>query len=43
MADYVPSAGRSVEEAVRHLDPGLQELIAQTGAAVGSALLAHRV
>lgn len=42
LADCVPLVGRSVEEAVWQLDPGLQELIAQTGSAVGSALLAHR-
>jgi hypothetical protein len=43
LADCVLPAGRSVDEAVRQLDPGLQELVAQTGAAVASALLAHRV
>jgi hypothetical protein len=42
MAAHLPPAGRTVGEAVGQLDPGLQELIAQTGAAVGSALLAHR-
>jgi hypothetical protein len=39
-----PHAHRRLEEAaVGQLDPGLRELIAQTQAAVDSALLAHRV
>ncbi len=38
-----PKTGRSLAEAVRRLDPELRELIAQTQAAVDSALLAHRV
>jgi Golgi phosphoprotein 3 (GPP34) len=44
LAQYAPSkTGRSLEEAVWHLGPGLRELIAQTQAAVDSALLSHRV
>jgi hypothetical protein len=42
LADYVPAGARSVDEAVGQLDVGLRELIAQTRAVVGSALLAHR-
>jgi Golgi phosphoprotein 3 (GPP34) len=38
-----PHAHRRLEEAAGQLDPGLRELIAQTQAAVDSALLAHRV
>jgi hypothetical protein len=38
-----PNAHRRLEEAAGQLDPGLRELIAQTRAAVDSALLAHRV
>jgi hypothetical protein len=38
-----PRAHRRLDEAVGQLDPGLRELIAQTHAAVDSALLAHRV
>lgn len=38
-----PKAIRRVEEAIRHLDPGLRELIAHTQAAVDAALLSHRV
>ncbi len=39
---YETAAGRSIEEAVGQLGPGLQELIAQTQAAIDSALLSHR-
>jgi hypothetical protein len=38
-----PGAGRHLDHAAACLDPGLRELIAQTRAAVDSALLAHRV
>jgi Golgi phosphoprotein 3 GPP34 len=44
LAQYAPPrVGRSVEQAVTQLGPGPRELIAQTQAAVDSALLAHRV
>jgi hypothetical protein len=44
LVQYAPSkTGRSLDEAVGQLDPGLRELIAQTQAAVDSALLSHRV
>ncbi len=44
LAQYTPSrAGRTVGEAVAQLTPGLREVVAQTQAAVDSALLAHRV
>ncbi len=44
LALYLPSnAIRRVEEAARHLDPGLRELIAHTQTAVDRALLSHRV
>jgi hypothetical protein len=39
---YLTLAGRSLEEAVGYLGPELRELIAQTQAAVDSALLSHR-
>jgi hypothetical protein len=39
---YTAPAGRSLEEAVGYLGPELRELIAQTQAAVDSALLSHR-
>ena len=39
---YLTPAGRSLEEAVGYLGPELRELIAQTQAAVDSALLSHR-
>ncbi len=39
---YTAPAGRSLEEAVGYLCPELRELIAQTQAAVDSALLSHR-
>jgi len=38
-----PKTGRAVTEAVQRLDPEMRELIAQTQAAVDSALLSHRV
>jgi hypothetical protein len=38
-----PRTGRALAEAVQRLDPELRELIAQTQAAVDSALLSHRV
>jgi Golgi phosphoprotein 3 (GPP34) len=38
-----PDAGRYLQAAVEQLDPALREVIAQTQAAVDSALLAHRV
>ena len=38
-----PDARRRLDEAVGQLDPGLRDLIAQTRAAVDSALLSHRV
>ncbi|HUY51924.1 MAG TPA: GPP34 family phosphoprotein [Streptosporangiaceae bacterium] len=38
-----PGAERHLEQAARYLDPSLQELIAQTQAAVDSALLTHRL
>jgi len=41
---YGPPGGRrALDDATRHLHPGLRELIAQTQAAVDSALLSHRV
>lgn len=44
LVQYTPAkTGRSVDEAVGQLDPGLRELVAQTQAAVDSALLSHRV
>jgi Golgi phosphoprotein 3 (GPP34) len=38
-----PNARPRLDEAVGQLDPGLRDLIAQTRAAVDSALLSHRV
>ncbi len=38
-----PKTDRALAGAVQRLDPGLRELIAQTQAAVDSALLSHRV
>lgn len=38
-----PEARSNIDAAVRKLDPALRELIAQTQAAVDSALLSHRV
>ena len=38
-----PKARRRLDEAVDQLDPGLRDLIAQTRAAVDSAVLSHRV
>jgi hypothetical protein len=43
LAQYASPADRSPQEAVGQLDPGLRELIAQTQAAIGSAVLAHRL
>jgi hypothetical protein len=42
LEQYLPPPGRSLEEALGQLDPGLRELITQTQAAIGSAVLAHR-
>jgi hypothetical protein len=43
LAIYLPPGSRSrMEQAAAQLDPGLRELIAQTQATVGAALLAHR-
>jgi len=39
---YQTRAGRSVQDAVARLGPGLRELIAQTQTAVDSAVLSHR-
>jgi hypothetical protein len=39
---YQTQAGRSIQDAVAQLGPGLQELIAQTQTAVDSAVLSHR-
>jgi hypothetical protein len=38
-----PMAGRRLDGAVERLHPGLRDLIANTQAAVDSALLSHRV
>lgn len=38
-----PDARRTVELSIRKLHPGMRELIAQTQAAIDSALLSHRV
>ena len=44
LATYLPPGSRArMEQAAALLDPGLRELIAQTQAAVGAALLAHRI
>ena len=44
LALYLPPGARSrLDQAVQVLHPSLRELIAQTQAAVDSALLAHRV
>jgi hypothetical protein len=44
LADYAPAgAARSVDQVTAQLGPSLRHLIAQTHAAVDSALLAHRV
>lgn len=41
---YAPAdARKTLQAAIRHLHPGLRNLIAQTQAAVDSALLSHRV
>ena len=42
LEQYATPAGRSLDEAVGYLGPDLRELIAQTQAAVDSALLSHR-
>jgi hypothetical protein len=42
LEQYLPPPGRSLEEALGQLDPGVRELIAHTQAAIGSAVLAHR-
>jgi len=42
LAQYVPPAGRRLDDVAARLDPGLRELIAQTQAAVDSAVLSHR-
>ena len=42
LAQYLPPLGRRLEEALGQLNPRLQELIAQTQAAVDSAVLSHR-
>jgi hypothetical protein len=44
LSAYLPPGSRArMEAAAAQLDPGLRELIAQTQAAVGAALLAHRI
>jgi hypothetical protein len=43
LAQYASPPGRSAKEAVGQLDPGLRELIAQTQAVIGSAVLSHRI
>jgi hypothetical protein len=42
LTQYAPSPCRRLDEAVGHLNPVLQELVAQTQATVGSAVLAQR-
>jgi hypothetical protein len=42
LAQYAPSPCRRLNEALGHLNPLLQELVAQTQATVGSAVLAQR-
>jgi hypothetical protein len=42
LAQYAPSPCRRLDEALGHLNPILQELVAQTQATVGSAVLAQR-
>ena len=39
---YLPAAGRSIEQAVSHLTPDLQQLDGTVQAAVAGAVLAHR-
>jgi outer membrane murein-binding lipoprotein Lpp len=39
---YLPAAGRSIEQAVSHLAPDLQQLAGAVQAAVDGAVLAHR-
>jgi Golgi phosphoprotein 3 (GPP34) len=44
LATYLPPGSRArMEQAAAQLDPGLRELITQTQATVGAALLAHRI
>ena len=44
LAEYAPAGGaRSVDQVTAQLGPSLRDLIAQTRAAVDSALLAHRI
>ena len=44
LAAYLPAGSRArMDQAGAQLDPGLRELIGQTQAAVGAALLAHRI
>jgi Golgi phosphoprotein 3 (GPP34) len=42
LAQHVPPPARHLDEALAQLNPHLQELIAQTQAVVGSAVLSHR-
>ncbi len=42
LVQYAPPPGRRLDEALVQLNPRLQELIAQTQAAVDSAVLSHR-
>jgi hypothetical protein len=42
LAQYPPGPGYRPDQAAARLDPGLRELIAQTQAAVDSAVLCHR-
>jgi hypothetical protein len=42
LAQYAPPPGRRLDEAIAQLNPCLRELIVQTQAAVGSAVLSHR-
>jgi hypothetical protein len=44
LAEYAPAGvARSMDQVTAQLGPSLRDLIAQTRAAVDSALLAHRV
>jgi len=43
LAQYASPPGRSPQEAAGRLDPGLRGLIAEAQAAIGSAVLAHRL
>ncbi len=42
LEQYVPAGGRRLDHVLGRLDPGLRKLIAQTQAAVDSAVLSHR-